>query len=80
MTIIHANERFFLESLFAIELTFVGFVRVRVFRDLTKFIFDAGASFRAKEVTRAVGKTVFVLSKTLVHLIVVAVRICEALV
>jgi hypothetical protein len=80
MTIIHANKRFFLESLFAIELTFVGFVCVRVFRDLTIFILDAGTSFRAPEVTRAVGKTVFVLSKTLVHLIVVAVRICEALV
>lgn len=80
MTVVHANKGFLLESLFAIELTFVGFVRVRVFRDHIIFIFDAGTSFKAMVVAGTVGETVFVLSKTLVHLIVVAVRIREALI
>ena len=80
MTIIHANKRFLLKSLSAIELTFVCFVRERVFFDFPIFIFNARASFDAVVVTGAVGKTFFMLSETFVHLVVVAIRIRDAFV
>jgi len=74
MTIIHANECFILKSFFAIQLTVVSFVGVRVFRNLFSFfISNARASMKAMVVTRAEGKAIFVLPKTFVHLIVVAI-------
>ena len=78
MTIVHANKRFFFISLLAIELAFVCLVRVRMFLEVTIFIYDAGASIKTMVVAGAKGETIFVLSKTFVHLIVVSIRIRKA--
>ena len=81
MTIIHANLRFFVESFLAIELTFVSFVGIRVLRNFKRiFILYTRAAMNAVVVTGAVGEAVFMLSKTFVHLIVVAIRIRDAFV
>jgi len=74
MTIIHANKCFIFKSFFAIELTFVGFVGPRVWCYFKSFfIFNTRASVNAVVVAGAVGKAIFMLSKTFVHLIVVSV-------